>query len=53
MFKYMETLIPKEKERNDYTELTNDHVAMALEVDEIAKKEGFKYDMKILGYKFD
>ena len=53
MFKYMETLIPKEKERNDYRELTNDHVAMALEVDEIAKKEGFKYDMKILGYKFD
>ena len=53
MFKYMESLVPKEKEKTNYKMLTEDHVAMALEVDAIAEKEGFKYDMKVLAYTFD
>ena len=53
MFKFMESLVPKEKKKIDYKELTDDHVSMALEVDAIALKEGVKYDMKIQGYTFD
>lgn len=53
MFKFMESLVPKEKKKIDYKQLTDDHVSMALEVDAIALKEGVKYDMKILGYTFD
>ena len=53
MTKYMQSLVPPEKEKTNYQELTKDHVAMAIEVDEIAKKEGYNYDMNVMGYLFD
>lgn len=53
MFKFMESLIPPKKEKINYKKLTDDHVAMAYEVDAIALKAGVSYDMRIQGYTFD
>jgi len=53
MFLYMEKLIPPTKKTFNYEELTNDHIAMAIEVGEIAQKEGHEYQLKIFGYTFD
>jgi len=53
MFLYMEKLIPPNKKKFNYEELTDDHVAMAIEVGEIAQKERHEYTLKIFGYTFD
>lgn len=53
MFIYMQTLIPRDKEKISYHNLTNEHLDMAIKVNQISKDEGHNYELKIMGYKFD
>lgn len=53
MLEYMASLKTPPKEKTDYKGITLDHVTMAQEVDEIARKKEHKYNMKVMGYKFE
>jgi hypothetical protein len=53
MFIYMQTLVPPDKAKTAYHNLTDEHLDMAIEVNRIAKEQGHNYELKIIGYTFD
>lgn len=49
---YMLSLVPKNEVQNSYKNLQSDHISMAYEVENEAKKYSKHYEMKILAFEF-
>ena len=49
---YMTTKIPPKRSPTDYTELNQDHLQMAVEVEQVCKQLNKKYYLKVIQYSF-